>query len=87
MAYTKDQKEVLKTYPRKLFCKETVDTRCLGYDLTAIENHMLSAAGILVKMEEWQRKEGGVDSYIYDRTASDLKEHGVKMPKHIKRKK
>jgi hypothetical protein len=55
------------------------------YGLCSIENHHLTAEGLIAKMYEWDESEHGVEKYIYDLTKKDLKKLGAEMPKDIRR--
>jgi hypothetical protein len=78
-------KELTAAYPSKYFNNSGARSRANRTGLIDVENNDLTAPGLIAKLEEWQRLEGGVDGYVYDETAKALRMLGLRMPPGIQR--
>ena len=74
-----------KHYRPNYFLRKEVIKKANRFGLTSIENEDLSTTGLIAKMKEWNKEYNGVEAYIYDMTARELKRRGSKMPRNIKR--
>ena len=75
---------IKRNYFRKPSTRYSFET-AQEYGLSGIENHHLTLEGLLAKMREWNRVEGGVEEYIYDITNKEIVKLGGKMPAEIRR--
>ena len=78
-------RELVASYPSNYFKSSSARSRANQSGLMDVENEDLTAPGLVAKLEEWQKEEGGVDGYVYDETAKALMKLGLRMPPGIKR--
>jgi hypothetical protein len=78
-------KELVASYPSSYFKSSGARSRANQSGLMDVENEDLTAPGLIAKLEEWQKEEGGVEGYVYDQTARALRGLGLRMPPGIKR--
>jgi len=78
-------KELVASYPSNYFKSSSARSRANQSGLMDVENEDLTAPGLVAKLEEWQKEEGGVDGYVYDETAKALMKLGLRIPPGIKR--
>jgi len=69
-----------KTYPVKYFTRPDVKVGYGQYGLLDIENSDLTGEGLLAKMDEWKRAEGGVPEYVWNDMVPAMQKKGVRPP-------